>query len=768
LATGTPNFKEAVERAIERADTLGEDLVDLTERVRTSLPEELNNPKQMRARQRFLESIYDESREAEQAYERIIGGNELQDANFLARGALVARTVLRIVIRGGGGRVLGYGTGSLIGDGVLLTNNHVLPSSDAARASYAEAFYERGLEGQDAQTLRFALQPDRVWYTSKALDFSIVGIADADSSGATSARTLGWLPLIGTTGKVVEGEWMTIVQHPKGERKQLCVRDNQLLKCDTDVLWYSTDTLGGSSGSPVFNNDWLMVALHHSGVPEVKGGKWQTVDGRDYDQNRDDESKIKWIANEGIRISRILETLRIDNAIANNRLVDPILKMVVGDVQVRLPVLYSTEAHRSAAVAALVPSPASSAPPNSPRAAPAGGGGQVKPTRESSMSKRRITVTLEIDEDGRVTLEGGGAVESSLLEARPSRPKLQIEAPVDQSTDWVHGFDTAFLGEDHIVDLPTVTPSIAGTVAPLKRESVYRLPEPDDEAAKAGVLHYNGFSVVMNKFRRLAIYSAANINGGVEFNNITRPPDVWLFDDRIDRTHQIGNVMYKNNKLDRGHLTRREDMEWGGDPVEATRRANGTCTWTNCAPQHSVFNQDKHPDKVTRLWGGLEKYVLEKTARHHQFRVQAFSGPIFHEEDPHYRGVQIPLDFWKVVVAVDARGELFATGYILTQRLVLDMADLEEAAVEEPFGAFQTYQQPIGEIEKATGLKFTARGGKELSAFDPLTAELAKKPWERRHRRAPGPGAQESVIPVSVTAPEAPLESFSDILLADF
>lgn len=764
MATGTPNFKEAVERAIERADTLGEDLVGLTERVRTSLPEELNNPKQMRARQRFLESIYDESKEAEQAFERIIGGNELQDANFLARGALVARTVLRIVIRGSGGRVLGYGTGSLIGDGVLLTNNHVLPSSDTARASYAEAFYERGLEGQDAQTLRFALQPDKAWYTSKALDFSIVGIADADSSGSTGSRTLGWLPLIGTTGKVVEGEWMTIIQHPKGERKQLCVRDNQLLKCDTDVLWYSTDTLGGSSGSPVFNNDWLMVALHHSGVPEIKGGKWQTVDGRDYDQSRDDESKIKWIANEGIRISRILETLRIDNAIANNPLVDPILKMVVGDVQVRLPVLYSTDAYRSAAVAALVPAPASSA--SSPSASAPSGGGPAKPTRRSSMSKRRVTVTLEIDEDGRVSLEGGGTVESSLLdEARSSSPKVQIEAPVDPSEDWGHGFDTAFLGEKHVVDLPTVTAKIADTVAPLKRESVYGFDVPSEKAAKAGVLHYNGFSVVMNAKRRLAIYSAANINGGVAFQ-LRRPPDVWLFDDRIDREHQIGNVMYKNNKLDRGHLTRREDMEWGGDPVEATRRANGTCTWTNCAPQHSVFNQDKHPDKQTRLWGGLEKYVLEQTARHHQFRVQSFSGPIFHEEDPHYRNVQIPLDFWKVVVAVDADGKLFATGYILTQRLVLDMANLEEAAVEQPFGAFQTYQRTIAEIEEETGLGFTA-GGEPLSKYDPLAAELEKKPWQRRRRRANAAGAQESAS-VSVTAPDAALESFSDILLADF
>lgn len=730
MGTGTPNFKEAVARALERADTLGEDLVGLTERVRTSLPEELNNPKQMRARQRFLESIYDESKDAEQAYERIIGGNELQDANFLARGALVARTVLRIVIRGSGGRVLGYGTGSLIGDGVLLTNNHVLPSSDTARASYAEAFYERGLEGQDAQTLRFALQPDKAWYTSKALDFSIVGIADADSSGSTGSRTLGWLPLIGTTGKVVEGEWMTIIQHPKGERKQLCVRDNQLLKCDTDVLWYSTDTLGGSSGSPVFNNDWLMVALHHSGVPEIKGGKWQTVDGRDYDQNRDDESKIKWIANEGIRISRILETLRIDNAIANNPLVDPILKMVVGDVQVRLPVLYSTDAHRSAAVAALVPAPVSSSPGPAPAR---GGGGDTNPRKESDMSNRLVTVTLAIDEDGRVSIAGGGSAESAILELASAKPKKQvIDAPVIPEKDWVGGYDPAFLidpdkrDDNFIVHLPEVEDT--DKIAPLKPFYGQKFTEKEKAA---GVLKYKGYSVVMNTERRFAFYSAANLDGGMR-PTVGGRVDRWMFDDRIDRKHQIDGSFYRNNKFDRGHLTRRDDMEWGKNPVDAVNRANGTCTWTNCAAQHSVFNQGK--EKGVLLWQNLEKYILEQNVDTGKFRAQVITGPIFGGFDPEYRGVRYPLEYWKVVAAVNRDGKLYATGYILGQKESIAKHGLEATAAEEPFGAFGTYQRKIELIERVTGLRFTyGPDRKPLSEVDPLATN-----WRQAPRRGSG------------------------------
>jgi hypothetical protein len=77
------------------------------------------------------------------------------------------------------------------------------------------------------------------------------------------------------------GEYLTIIQHPSGERKQVVVRENKLLKFDGDVLWYATDTVGGSSGSPVFNRFWQVVALHHRGVPKKDSkGRWLRRDGR--------------------------------------------------------------------------------------------------------------------------------------------------------------------------------------------------------------------------------------------------------------------------------------------------------------------------------------------------------------------------------------------------------------------------------------------------------------------------------------------------------
>jgi len=319
------------------------------------------------------------------------------------------------------------------------------------------------------------------------------------------------------------------------------------------------------------------------------------------------------------------------------------------------------------------------------------------------MSDRVVTLTLAIDESGQARIVDQKPFAEALDVAEAARKKGPvIDAPVDEERDWHGGYDPTFLdlsGKDPTlwVPLPTLSAQNLADVAPLiMNKVIYGQNLTDAKVAKEGVLNYRGYSVVMKESRRLAYFSAANINGGVSFE-ISRGKDKWLWDDRIKREHQLGNSFYVGNKFDRGHLVRREDMEWGTDPVDATQRANGTCTWTNCSPQHEDFNQDNDfPGKAAALWGGLEKYILERTARYHQFRVQIFNGPIFGKDDPEYRGVAIPLQFWKVVVAVDASNKLYATGYILSQDFLIerDWAVLDEAAIAKPFGKFETYQVP--------------------------------------------------------------------------
>jgi V8-like Glu-specific endopeptidase len=58
-------------------------------------------------------------------------------------------------------------------------------------------------------------------------------------------------------------------------------------------LQYTTDTLPGSSGSPVFNDAWKVVALHHAGGNLVTNPRGDRM-----------------FANQGILMAKILERLK--------------------------------------------------------------------------------------------------------------------------------------------------------------------------------------------------------------------------------------------------------------------------------------------------------------------------------------------------------------------------------------------------------------------------------------------------------------------------
>lgn len=271
------------------------------------------------------------------------------------------------------------------------------------------------------------------------------------------------------------------------------------------------------------------------------------------------------------------------------------------------------------------------------------------------------------------------------------------------------GFDPSFLApgkRDGRVFLPTLSAALSKVATPLL-------------ASKSkNVLDYHGFSLVMHRKRRFAIYSAANVDFNGRFL-LKRPKDVWRLDPRIDPATQVTESFYTNNQFDRGHLTRREDLEYGLDPSEALTTAADTCHWTNCTPQHARFNEN------AQLWQGLEKHILERAVAKDRFRAQVITGPIFGAKDPKLDGfadTPYPLRFWKVVAAINAHGKLFATAYVLDQRGAINKFGVR-GAPDVPFTPYKTFQTTIAEIERLTGLSFTGGKGAKvvaLSGFDPL------------------------------------------------
>ncbi|HEX7773525.1 MAG TPA: serine protease, partial [Pyrinomonadaceae bacterium] len=248
--------------------------------------------------------------------ERIINGENFLGVRFLALGQRAARAIARIDIRTPDGRS-GSGTGSLVSSRLLLTNNHVLQSPDWARRSNAVFDFEDDLDNKPRPTVAFELDPDAFFFTNKNFDFTLVAVKPTALHTGVSLSDYGFNPLDDTQGKVTIGEPINIIQHPSGLLKQVVLQENRLLDIPEDPpgwLHYESDTMPGSSGAPLFNNRWEMVGLHHSGWPKRdEQGRILTVNNELWSREMG-ELAIKWLGNEGARVSQILLIVKQEQA----------------------------------------------------------------------------------------------------------------------------------------------------------------------------------------------------------------------------------------------------------------------------------------------------------------------------------------------------------------------------------------------------------------------------------------------------------------------
>lgn len=267
--------------------------------------------------------------------ERVIGAHNILGVVFLDLGVRAARTVGRVhIVMPGGDR--GFGTGFLVAPRLLLTNNHVLPDVATARGSFVEFNYQNGADGAPQSSSVFQLQPDDFFLTDpdpKGLDFTLVAVAPVSREPQVPLSRFGYNPLSAAKGKINKGECINIIQHPNGEPKQLALQENKLVDRLDRFLHYETDTMPGSSGSPLYNNQWEIVGLHHSGVPAMKDGKILATDGSLWKPEMGEQA-IQWIANEGARISQILAFLEGKKEglpTAQRALLDELLEAARGD-----------------------------------------------------------------------------------------------------------------------------------------------------------------------------------------------------------------------------------------------------------------------------------------------------------------------------------------------------------------------------------------------------------------------------------------------------
>lgn len=561
-----------------------------------------------------------------------------------------------------------FATGFLLSGGLLMTNWHVFKQAGDADGCGAQFGFQRASNGLIDSGVVFELDPASFFHSDEQLDFALVPIQPSAVIGSTALSDFRFVRLIPNTGKILAGQPVSIIQHPDGSHKRWAVRENKLVREPAEqelFLEYTTDTLPGSSGSPAFNKDWELVAVHHSGVPRMQGQDILLKNGSVWRPGVPD-SDIDWVANEGVRVSKLhahLSLLAGRDQSAHSHLA-PLLATsndpaVTGEMQTA-PVAANLAAEFIAATQA-------AAPPVSP------------PTGAATQAANGLLANIVVN--GTANFFFGPAAPPSAGDdggapAGPQRGRGQDPAsrPVPAIKEKKLRFDPAYSNRtgyaSDFLDGFDVQPPIAPAQEVLKQGSAQML------------LRYHHYSLVIHKTRRLCMWAASNVN----YDGSTRwrsredfGTDTWKLDPRITGEQQLDDAeLYAPaKKFDRGHIVRRDDVAWGQTEEEEEFSNSDSFHFTNCTPQHEQFNRAKF--EFHGLWGELENYIATQ-AGFVRNKLCVFAGPVLDKDDPrHDFGLgatfQVPIRHWKVIVAVETTAvgpQLRAYGLLLSQQDAID------------------------------------------------------------------------------------------------
>ncbi len=286
------------------------------------------------------------------------------------------------------------------------------------------------------------------------------------------------------------------------------------------------------------------------------------------------------------------------------------------------------------------------------------------------------------------------------------------------------GYDENFMGSNFKVPLPVLTAQ--------QQKDIALTTDREKE------LKYQYYTVVQSKSRRFPFFAACNLHGR-EFRQLGRS-GAFIRDHRLPKDYQWDDDFYTHEFKDkhgelikytsifhRGHMTKREDTQWGQTDEVAERGAKLTFFFTNAVPQHGHLNGV--------VWRALEDHIMDvatngkKTGEEDVYKINIFTGPVFQDDDPRLpirvngreEYVQVPNYFWKIVYykkkskRPGEADKLYYVGFMMGQKELLQAEfahfGIKAKKLEKEFDNFKykdkdVVQVKVSFIEKMTKMTF--------------------------------------------------------------
>ena len=214
-------------------------------------------------------------------YEAIIGQENFAEIWWLEEALKAAKKVARIKKNGG------TATGFMISEDLFMTNHHVFREKEDTFSAKIQFHFKANKDGSANKPDEWVCDATSLFKSDKSLDYAIVRLKP--QSGLKPGQKWGYFDL-SAEPHLIDNQHVNIIQHPAGRRQEIVFRDNQLMAIEPTVIQYLTDTDYGSSGSPVLDDHFNLIAIHSRRV-------------------EDPNAKGSWYRNQGYRISAIYEEI---------------------------------------------------------------------------------------------------------------------------------------------------------------------------------------------------------------------------------------------------------------------------------------------------------------------------------------------------------------------------------------------------------------------------------------------------------------------------